>query len=171
MYGCPHCKTWLHEECVQEAIKRKSYTNLLQEEGEESLRAVLANLDLSAPPPPPVQKKAKGKGPAGKALLKGLPTKDVNNPTIEQLDKIFEVSITVNVGGQVTRAAIRDIRPKKDGEGGEDGGEHEETVVEQTKEREGEGEGENLVKVVRKKNSRREWEEDVLCLLCDRAIY
>ncbi|KAF8469671.1 hypothetical protein BDZ91DRAFT_720681 [Kalaharituber pfeilii] len=170
MYGCPHCKTWLHEECVQEDIKRKAYAKTLEEEGEEALKNALAAIDIDAPPPPPAttskKKGKKGSTAAQNGKGKASLTKDVHNPTIEQLDKMFEVIITVNNGGQATRALIRDIRPKV----GDEEGDAEEEADADAEAEDADGDGEKAEKAKRKK-ARREWEEDVLCLLCNKAIY
>lgn len=172
MYGCPHCKTWLHEECVQEEIKRKAYNKLFEEEGEETLRNLLSLMDIDSQPMPPTPKKSKKAPTTSNGKGKGPSTlKDVRNPTIEMLDKIFQVVITVSSQGQVTRALVRDIRPA---EGQEEAEDEEVEVAKEDEEGEGEveedEEGAKKEKVKRKK-ARREWEEDVLCLLCKEAIY
>lgn len=166
MYGCPHCKTWLHEECVQEEVKRNSYAKLLEEEGEETLRVQLAGIDLDSSEVKATPKK--GKKPAATSNGKGkgaLSMKDVKNPTTEMLDKIFDVFITVNSGGTATKALIRDIRPAEGEEAAKD---------EEEEEEEGEGsEDDEESKKERRimKKARREWEEDVMCLVCEKTIH
>lgn len=174
MYGCPHCKTWLHEECVQEDIKRKAYAKLLEEEGEESLRTLLAGIDLDPTEAKPTNKKGKKSAGAVNGKGKGsMAAKDIKHPTIETLDKLFEVIITVTSGGVAAKALIRDIRPAD----GEVEPKEEEVEIEPKDEEDDdeEEEDEDGVKKEKgkrtRKKARREWEEDVLCLLCNAAIY
>ncbi|RPB27182.1 hypothetical protein L211DRAFT_612925 [Terfezia boudieri ATCC MYA-4762] len=165
MYGCPHCKTWLHEECVQEEIKRNSYAKLLKEPGEETLRAQLAGIDLDSSEVKATPKK--GKKPVATANGKGKGN-DFKNPTIEMLDKIFDVFITVNSDGTATKALIRDIRPAE----GEEAAEGEEEVEEEEEDGEGSEDDEEVKKEKRKKKkARREWVEDVMCLVCGKTIH
>ena len=151
---------------MQEEIKRGAYTKLLKEEGEETLRAQLAGIDLDSSEVKTTPKK--GKKPIATSNGKGKGTvsiKDVKNPTLEMLDKIFDVFITVNSGGTATKALIRDIRPAEGEEETKDEEEEEEEV-------EGSEEDEDSKKEKRKKKkARREWEEDVICLVCGETIY
>ena len=177
MYGCPHCKTWLHEECVQEDIKRKAFAKVLEEEGEEAVRKCLAAIHIDAPAqdakPPP---KKRGRKPHAAANgKKGAKAQgSVDHPSVEQLDKMFEVVITVNSGGQATRAVVKDIRPKKGGDEGEeeeDEEEEEEEEIAHESDHEGDNDGLPAIKKEKRRKPRRVWEEDVLCLLCSAVIY
>lgn len=156
---------------MEEDIKRKSYAKLLEDEGEDTLRKLLAGIDLDAARDvkPPTKKGKKSSATSNGKGKAASHSKDVNNPSIEALDKIFDVIITVNPKGAVTKALIRDIRPA-DGEAEA----KEEEVDVDAEEEEGEGEeeedGVKKEKRIRKK-ARREWEEEVLCLLCQTAIY
>ena len=169
MYGCPHCKTWLHEECVQENIKRNAYAKLLEEEGEENLRKLLAGIDLDQADVKPTPKKGKKSASAQNGKGKSSGSKDVKHPTLDALDKIFEVIIAVNSGGVATKALIRDIRPVE----GEEETKEEETEEAEEEEGDGDEDDEDGVKKekIKRKKARKEWEEDVLCLLCNEAIY
>ena len=129
-------------------------------------------MDIDSQPVTPTPKKGKKAPMTSNGKGKGPSTpKDVRNPTTDMLDKIFEVVITVSSQGQVTRALVRDIRPA---EGLEEAEEEEVEVAKEDEEGEGEGEedeeGAKKEKIKRKK-ARREWGEDVLCLLCKEAIY
>lgn len=218
MYGCPHCKTWLHEECVKEDIRRKALAKVLADEGEESVRAALAAIKVkdeggSVPPaekdetPTPAAKKQRGrKGKSvsssqlsvngktstpNKSTAAALSKDAVHNPTAEQLEQMFDVKITISNDEKTpAKAFIRDLRPRDRVEGEEYNSEDEyeyvsdeEAPVTKTSARtaakdkeaaEGEDGGDKAPvkkEKIRRRKARAVWEEEVMCLLCQKAIY
>ncbi|KAL7269341.1 hypothetical protein RUND412_008004 [Rhizina undulata] len=155
MYGCPHCKTWLHEECIIDDVRQKLYNRLANpatsaaaEKAEEH-----ENVEPEVKPDTPAPKKrgrksllssivatktsanAKNGSPAKAPTPAKTPVKSAK-AVKEEAENMFEVKIKPSVTGP-TMAVIRNLRAARGKETAGDEG---------------------------------VWEEEVCCLLCNGIV-
>lgn len=148
MLGCPHCKTWLHEECILESIKASLHARLAAGDDPAESAGTITTASAAAEAEGSEKTVAKKGGRGRKSLLssiveaaalapapatngkKGKGKKGVKSST-KNAEDVFEVEISSD--GSSPKVIIRDLRVKEGDEKGT-------------------------------------WEEDVKCLLCEGVV-
>lgn len=182
MFGCPHCKTWLHEECLITDIKAKLLARLLdpnsdplpstepvpepepvpsiQPADDTIMTDAATPTTLAENEPEKLVPKTKGVRGAKKSLLTTAVEAAASPPPSASVTLVVAPSLTGKKGkgknSPTKKPTIKEIdqwfhisiKPDKNGA--------TKALIRDTRVQEGEGKG--------------FWEEDVLCLLCDKIV-
>jgi hypothetical protein len=109
MVGCPHCKTWLHQECISEEIRKKIVECGSPEvnAAEDKVKATITNVIDSEEivPIPAVKTPVRRKGAKGRSLIQSAVDVFMATPKDAQPEP-------VTPGKTLSKAQLKDAMDK-----------------------------------------------------------